>query len=208
MAVPNSPALNESDARQRLLGAAEAEFAENGFKAATVRRMCERAGVNIAAVNYYFGDKERLYAEAVRHAHVCSAAGGPPAIPPDAPPVEKLRAFIREMVKRMHVPASPTSMQLMMREMAHPSAAGREVVRDYIRPIATGLEAILRELMPELDDRRRLMTGFSVIGQILFYRQNRPVAELIFGKDRVDALDVDAVTEHVTRFTLAALGVA
>ena len=37
-------------------------------------------------------------------------------------------------------------------------------------------------------------------------RQNRPVSELIFGKAAVDALDVDLVTDHVTRFTLAALG--
>jgi hypothetical protein len=52
------------------------------------------------------------------------------------------------------------------------------------------------------------MTGFSVIAQCLFYRQNRPVAELIFGKAAIDALEVDAVTEHVVRFTLAALGQA
>ena len=50
------------------------------------------------------------------------------------------------------------------------------------------------------------MIGFSVMGQCLFYRQNRRVAELIFGKDDVDALDLAAVSDHVVRFTLAALG--
>ena len=46
------------------------------------------------------------------------------------------------------------------------------------------------------------------VSQILFYRQNRRVAELIFGKEAVAALGVEAVTEHVTRFTFAALGLA
>ena len=50
------------------------------------------------------------------------------------------------------------------------------------------------------------MTGFSVMGQCLFYRQNLPIAELIFGKDEVAALGADAVADHVVRFTLAALG--
>ena len=44
-------------------------FAERGFDGTTVRDICQRAGANIAAVNYYFGDKQRLYVEAVVQAH-------------------------------------------------------------------------------------------------------------------------------------------
>jgi hypothetical protein len=125
---------------------------------------------------------------------------------PGTPPVEKLRVFIREMVTRMHVPASASAMKLMMREMADPGKAAHVVVTEFIQPVAFALRAILRELLPDLDEPHLLMTGFSVIGQCLFYRQNRPVSELIFGKDAVAALGADAVAEHVTRFTLAALG--
>ena len=53
----------------RLLEAAERVFAEKGYKAASVREICKQAGLNIAGVNYYFGDKERLYIEAVKYAH-------------------------------------------------------------------------------------------------------------------------------------------
>ena len=56
------------DPRQRLLETAGQIFAEKGFDGATVREICRRAGVNIAAVNYYFRDKERLYIEAVKEA--------------------------------------------------------------------------------------------------------------------------------------------
>ena len=47
--------------RQALIEAGGAVFAEQGFHDATVRDICARAGANIAAVHYHFGDKEALY---------------------------------------------------------------------------------------------------------------------------------------------------
>jgi len=59
--------------KTRLLEAAGEEFADKGFGGATVRAICARAGANVAAINYHFGDKERLYIEAVIEAHRCGA---------------------------------------------------------------------------------------------------------------------------------------
>jgi len=201
---PPVPAI---EPRQRLLEAAEVVFATKGYDAATVRDICERAGMNIAAVNYHFGDKERLYMEAVKHAHACSVAGAEmPKWDPTMSSQEKLRLFIRTMLRQMHGPVRATSLQLMMREMANPSPAVEAVVSQFIRPMAHGLYAIVTELFPNYPEKTRLMIGFSIVGQCLFYRQNRKVSELIFDKERIEALDLESVTEHVTRFTLAALG--
>lgn len=196
-------------AKQRLLIAAEEVFAERGFTGASVRDITGRAGVNIAAINYYFGDKEKLYTEALKAAVECAndGPGFAPGLPEGTPPVEKLRGFIRFMTARMHATARPSAMRLVMREMAHPSAVAREVILNFIRPKAFLLRAIMEELLPGADPRRLLMCCFSVMGQILFYRQNRPVVELMFGKDQVDALGLELVTDHITSFTLAALGV-
>jgi len=207
-AKPEADAKVEDGAsRDRLLAAAQEAFAEHGFEGATVRGICAAAGANIAAVNYYFRDKETLYVEAVKAAHLCAGRMDTmPVPPPGTPPVEKLRGFIREMVSRMHAPASASAMKLMMREMADPGRAAHVVVTEFIQPVAFALRDILRELLPTLSEPERLMVGFSVMGQCLFYRQNRPVSELIFGKAEVGALTVEMVTDHVVRFTLAALG--
>jgi hypothetical protein len=128
-------------------------------------------------------------------------------IPPDLHPADKLALFIRGTVKAMHAPASPAAMKLVMREMADPGKAAHVVVDEFIRPMAFRLRDILRELLPDLPESKLLMTGFSVIGQILYYRQNRPVSELIFGRNHVERLSEEMVADHVVGFTFRALGI-
>ncbi|HUC61950.1 MAG TPA: CerR family C-terminal domain-containing protein [Alphaproteobacteria bacterium] len=53
------------DTRQRLIAAAFEVFAERGYEGATTRHLAERAGVNLPAIQYYFGNKEGLYRAAV-----------------------------------------------------------------------------------------------------------------------------------------------
>ncbi|MCD8553872.1 helix-turn-helix domain-containing protein [Seleniivibrio sp.] len=43
----------KKNAKQKILEAAMKVFGEQGFRAATVREICKKAGVNIALVNYH-----------------------------------------------------------------------------------------------------------------------------------------------------------
>jgi len=52
--------------QDRLLDAAEELFCEGGFEGTSVRDIAASAGCNVAAVNYYFGGKEKLYEEVWR----------------------------------------------------------------------------------------------------------------------------------------------
>jgi len=206
--TPIPPEADET--RQRIVSAAEDIFAAIGFEAATVRAICERAGVkNIGAVNYYFQGKENLYSEVVRNALDCCSEGLPfPDWPEGTSPVQKLRDYIRVMMSRFLRSPRLSAMQLMMREFTRPSPACTEAVLKHIQPMAQRLKVILEELLPETPDEKRWLIGFSIVGQCLYYRQNRAVAEILVSKDAIDRLDADFLAEHIAGFTLAALGFA
>ncbi|MCL9782735.1 TetR/AcrR family transcriptional regulator [Vibrio sp. S4M6] len=48
------------DTKEKILDAAECLFAEHGFNNTSLRTITSKAGVNLAAVNYHFGDKKTL----------------------------------------------------------------------------------------------------------------------------------------------------
>src|SRR5262245_18806082 len=56
-----TPAMPETDVRQRILDAAEALFAERGYGAATTREIAARAGIGKRMLFYYFASKEAVY---------------------------------------------------------------------------------------------------------------------------------------------------
>ena len=56
------------EAKDRLLAAGLKYFASKGFDGATVREICDEANSNIAAINYYFGDKQGFYSAVKEHA--------------------------------------------------------------------------------------------------------------------------------------------
>ena len=123
------------ETRRRLLEAAGETFAEKGFRAATVREICGRAGANLAAVNYHFGDKEQLYVETVRYAHLAGAEGPPPEFDVDATesPERKLERFVRGFLQRLLDPARPTwHARLMAREMTEPSDRCLQMLAPYV----------------------------------------------------------------------------
>jgi AcrR family transcriptional regulator len=200
--------MSIDDTRQRLLEAAEQIFAEKGYEGATVREIVTRAGANIAAVNYHFGDKERLYIEAVKSAFECQRERFPLRDwPAGTPPAEKLRGFIHTMVSRMVDNSGPNwRRQLMLRELAQPSTACAAVVQELIRPDAQRLGEVLGELLPDLSPVQRNLTAFSIVGQCLFHKIAQPIIVQLVGAEEYSRYGVDLVAEHITRFSFAALG--
>lgn len=59
------PRKGESDARERILQAAAAEFESSGYDAATMRSIASRAGVDAALIHHHFGSKADLFAAVV-----------------------------------------------------------------------------------------------------------------------------------------------
>ncbi len=201
---------SDEDTRSRLLQAAGLVFADKGFQGATVREICQAADVNVASVNYHFGDKQRLYIETVKRAHELRTLRVPLPLWPKGTPAEtKLRDFIRTLLTRMIASEeAPWQHRLMMQEVMQPSQACREMVEDYIRPEFQLLLAILDEILPEeVSVVRRHQFAFSVVGQCLFYKIGGQVAQLLVSEEEfTEHFGLEDLAEHIADVCLAALG--
>src|SRR5580765_5757895 len=116
--------------RDKLIDAAGHVFAERGYRAATIREICRRAGANVAAVNYTFGDKMGLYTEVLRHSvHSAQAVAMSAALDASLTPEDTIRSVIRARLKSLCQESQPDwHFRLVMHEFSHPTSAMGRVV--------------------------------------------------------------------------------
>ena len=195
--------------RERILLAAGPVFAEKGFDASTVREICAAADVNVASVNYYFGDKGQLYLETVRRAHQLRAEELPlPVRAADSPVQLRLHDFIGTVLERMlSSEHDPWPGRLMLREVLHPTQACREMAEDYFRPHFEYLLGLLDELLPvHVPAYRQRQIGLSVIGQCLHYRVASEVIRMMTPVEEMKHhYNVEQLAFHITSTVLASL---
>lgn len=211
---PNSSAAapKEDDAPARLLAAAGPVFAKHGFDRATVREICGKAGVNIASVGYYFGDKIGLYREVFRmirgqcHDEV-------PESPTDAAgqvitdPRQQVYGLIYHLLSRMLArDDSGWESQLMMREMNHPTEVFAEMVEESFRPHFERMMKIIAALSPPDTSVHVLeQLALSVVGQCLYYRVGSGVVKRLIPAERLAAdFTVQSLARHIAAVTIAA----
>jgi AcrR family transcriptional regulator len=195
--------------RAALLEAAGEVFAERGYHAATVRDICRRAGANVAAVNYHFGDKERLYVEVLRHALARANARHPfdGGTDPAAPAPERLRAFVYHFLGRfLDTDSHAWFGRLMAKEMIDPSPALDLMILERIRPMAEQLAVIVRAIVgPDCPEESLRLCGFSIVSQCLFYNHCRSVVTRLSPDQPLSPAPLDHLADHIARFSLAAL---
>lgn len=197
------------DTRTKLLEAAGQIFAEKGYETATVREICRGADVqNIAAINYYFGDKENLYREAVK---VAFKGHGPvlarPTFPEGTPTAVKLRKFVEAFASELiGERREPWHFHLMSRELAQPTEGCLAFVREFARPHFEVLTAILREVRPDADHETLNLTALSIVGQVIHHRCARTIIAQLVGDEECARYTAERVGRHIADFSLAALG--
>ncbi len=55
------PPVNEDSKEEKIKEAARGIFTQKGFLATTIRDIAAEANLNVAAINYYFRSKEKLF---------------------------------------------------------------------------------------------------------------------------------------------------
>ncbi|HEX4164936.1 MAG TPA: CerR family C-terminal domain-containing protein [Bryobacteraceae bacterium] len=201
--------LKYSDAtRAKVLETAGIIFAEHGFQGATVREICARAGANVAAVNYYFGDKLALYTEALR-ASICAAHGEAmrQALEKSKTPEDALRRFIEAMFQRMFGgDRSGWNIRIMAHEIASPTPALPRVIDEVMRPNYEKVREIIGQILglPPDDDTTRLC-AHSLIGQVVHYVIAGPVIHLLWPDLKLTPERLQQISTHIADFTLCSL---
>lgn len=198
--------MSEKNTRKRILLAAGPIFARKGYRSATVREICDEAGVNVASINYYFGDKQRLYTEAVILAKEMRIQQFPnPTWQQDAPPRQKLHDFISALLHRLvALESEPWQVRLLMREVLQPIETSRKLTQDYFRPFLEVMLAIIDEIIGyKLPEFQRMQIGFSIIGQCLYYRFLSEITKMMLPADQFAAhFSRPQLAEHITNFSL------
>ncbi len=191
--------------RERLIAAAREVFSQQGFQGATVREICRRAEANVAAVNYHFGGKDGLLAEVLNFAPLkaLQAANATASVCPK----ERLQLFIHDFI-HMLLDEQHASLQcqIMARELADPTPALDQIVRDAVGPLHEFLGNLLREIGGKgLSEAQLRRSVYSILGQCMFYRNSHPVLLRLNPKLRYDHREINAIAAHIAEFSLAGI---
>lgn len=203
VARPRRPRKVSTPTREKLLEAAAQVFADRGYYNATIREICRRAGANVAAVNYTFGDKLGLYTEVLRQLFRTPEINQLTAELDSArSPEEVLRKVIQARLRSL-CGRSDLHFRIVMHEFSEPTPAMARVV-EGIRPAyeRTGkaLSTLLR--LPPDHEKTRLCHN-SIIGQILFYAVAQPILARLQPDFKLTPRQLERVAEHIADFSLA-----
>jgi TetR/AcrR family transcriptional regulator, regulator of cefoperazone and chloramphenicol sensitivity len=187
-----------TEARQQLMSAALRLFAAKGFAKTSTRAIAEAAGVNLAAIRYYFGDKAGLYS-----AMFCDTLDSPQRDigrydQPHFTLRQSLQGFIAGFLEPMKQGEQMQQcLRLHFREMVEPTGVWAREIDTGIKPAHAALVAVLARHLglnaAEIDaddDLHRL--AFSLAGLAMHLYMTRDVVhairpQLLGGPEAIDA---------------------
>jgi AcrR family transcriptional regulator len=200
----------ENTVQQRLVHAAAGVFAEKGFSQATIREICRRADANVAAVSYYWRDKESLYRRVIEDLITEQVRNYPltDALDASLRPEAQLKKFVELFLRRLLETDRPARLaKIMVREMNEPTEAIGAVFDKSIKPTFDVLTTIVQAVGEDTIERKQVqMAVVSIISQCVFYFNARNIMDKMTDGELLPDFDLGAVVEHITNFSLKGLG--
>ena len=199
-----TPRADVVEARVRLLHTALRLFAEKGFANTSTRELATAAGVNIASISYYFGDKAGLYRAA--YTEPMGSCGDVIRVDPAQ---TSLEPALREMLTQFIAPLKQGDlvqlcMRLHFREMLEPTGLWAEEIDNGIRPAHDSLVQALclhLQLTQADDDIHRL--AFSIVGLAIHMFVGRDIMQLLRPQLQADDAAIDTYMERLVGYALA-----
>jgi AcrR family transcriptional regulator len=146
-----------ADTRTALLEAARVEFAERGYEGATVRRIADRAGVDAAMVNHWFGGKDALFAASI-DLPISPAQIRDQVVPGD--PEELGARIIRRFLAIWDETGGGPLAALIQSVASHEEAA--RMLREFIKNVM--VVPVVSVVAPDQPDLRGALVGAQIVG--------------------------------------------
>lgn len=195
--------------RQSLLTAASEIFAEKGFRDATIAAISKRAGTNVAAVNYHFGNKETLYREAWRQSFRDSMRAHPPdgGVDPKAPPRQRLAGLVVALLRRI-TDKNNKEFHIVNKELANPTGLLEEVMKEEMLPLRRRIIGLMGQVLgSQCSERQVRFCAISILSQCVipaFINMAERLGTSPEGESW-EVHDIDEYAEHVITFSLAGM---
>jgi AcrR family transcriptional regulator len=198
----------------KILEAAEAELAEFGFSGASIRNITQRAGVNVASINYHFGSKVELIKElfkyritplnelrlAMLRAEQEAAESG---IVPVATLVDIL---VRPTVDKLMTREGRKFVQAMARCMSEPLEFMEELDEEIFQEVFTTFLAALQKAMPELTLQQAMEKLNFIICSLVGFMMHFPRMDRFVGQESSKAEFDDLLERYVEFLSMGVLG--
>jgi len=156
--------------KTRLLESAVRIFAEKGYREATINEICDDAVANIAAVNYHFGDKAKLYDESWRYALEVSNELFPLFFEDEENHTgeERLRLFIVNNLKQILSGGRASYFPRFMFSELVELRVMKSIAREVFKPRRKRVNAILRTLLGDgIDEMEVKYCEHTLISQCM-----------------------------------------
>ena len=203
------PRSDGTQARAQLLQAALALFSENGFAKTSTREIAQAAGVNIAAISYYFGDKAGLYRAVFTEP--MGSVGDDIALynQPGLGLRQSLEGFFSSFLEPLKQGALVRlSTRLHFREMLEPTGLWAEEIDNGIKPANAALVAVLcRHLGTTQADDEVHRLAFSITGLALQLFICRDIVDVIRPQLLAQPAAVDQWGNRLVDYAEAMVGV-
>ena len=205
-----------SETAIRILDAAEGLFVELGMEATSLRLITQKAGVNLAAVNYHFRSKDALFeavflrrfgpwaTECLEELDALERRVAADKEPLTAEAV--VMSYVRPALALSKDPARGGAMfvRLFSRVLVENHRQLRETMARQYGDLVTRYARALGRALPALSEEEvewRMHLGFSV----MFHAFAGNDILKVFGRSLVSARDPDLIVKHMVPFVLAGL---
>lgn len=204
-------AAGRRDRRQNILDASQRLFANFGYHAVTIRQIAEAAGVPLALVGYYFGQKQELYDAIFGHLSGTiemrrQSLHGAVANPLGDPLANIVEVMIVPVTMARGTPEGESYALFVTRGLTQQSVEEDRAIREFFDPItAEYIDAIREALLCELPTITQAQAAWCyqfALGALLHYLSDQRIVRL--SKDVNVAAD-PAVARQLQAFIVSGI---